>query len=359
MSWTFLLLVTIFVILIWYNISAMKSCDLIASSSPCYRHQTLEDKVYYIDVIDSKVYVLWQAELQLYNFQKLGIANQLIFVLLHDESTPSQEAVHFHSLCEKVGTTCLLYQNSQTNNHQKYVAINKPYGMYLFTLHHPHIRHLFLLDPDVILKRPLPLDQLVWKVREKERFIHASDSASYLDYRHHHEDKKLTDEQITELCDIVGITLDDWKNNKNCIGAQYLFHRMPWQYFKEVADNCMPLYDKLTEFKTEENTLNAWCAEMLSMLFVAIKWLTNENLQCSKLLEFAWCSDHDDNMYHSCDILHCAGVIGDGHGRFQKTLYTNRAPWQEPDSAFDYVTAKGPHMKYFDLIQEYKKYLSL
>jgi len=47
------------------------------------------DPVNYVSIIEDNLYMLWQTEVQIHNFRKLGLLEQLTVVLLHRSDQPS------------------------------------------------------------------------------------------------------------------------------------------------------------------------------------------------------------------------------------------------------------------------------
>ncbi len=287
----------------------------------------------YVSVITDHTYLLWQQEIQMFNFKKLGIHNQLATVILCD-ADPSEHA-------RKLARLGPVYFYKNENPNRRYIPTNQIYGLQKYLAEHPqHGDELFLLDQDVIF-REVPDFSLMsgdaW---------YCSDTVGYIGYSYikQHVD-------VAEMAAIVGVSVEKLiEKDKDSGGAQWLMRGVDSSFFQKVSDDSLKLYDWMcTQRDQKGSKIQVWTASMWALLWNAL--LKVPDVIVHKELEFSW-PNWSIRDWEKCKIFHNAGVTGKGQGLFYKGGYPGQVPWEVDD--FHEVDDQHLSRKYAELMLEYK-----
>ena len=305
--------------------------------------------VQYIVPLEDCTYLLWQSEILLYNFQQLGIQDQLWFSILCS-GNPSEHALKlqsFHSSPHQVR----FYENDAPH-WQEYKAICKPYGVAKILEEIPELGKLiFVMDSDILLTRPIDFDGLI-----EDDCIYGSDTTSYLSFNHFHQDRDVSLEEMKRFTDIVGIPMEDYQSaekNHSIIGAQYLFKNVDSAFFYKISSNAWTMYSYASDLSNRGSQIQHWCAEMISMLLNSIQRVGVTKVKVASSLDFTWATDAIDT-YDDYSICHMAGVTKDHPTIFNKQKYTSQSPWECSEADWKYMTNKNTcAYKWVEVIKEY------
>jgi hypothetical protein len=315
-----------------------------------------KDDVQYVVSFDDNPYMAWQAEVMLYNFQKLGLSNQLWFSILYPDRQPSNDARRLASLHPNVR----FYYNDAPR-WREYKAVCKSYGVAKL-LDDPQIDRsmgdcVMVLDPDVLLDHLIPFTEEMLQ----DECIYGSDTASYLSFNHFHRDRDVSKEHMTQLCSLVGESnrvlsgYERAESTHSVIGAQYLFKDVDAAFFYKIAQDAWKLYQYATLIAKEGNKCQVWCmGDMLSFLLNSIQRVGVERVRVPQdaILDFTWATNSIEE-YGKYAIVHMAGVTEESH-QFNKQLYSQKPPWDPTMQDFDYITnTQTCAQKWLDLCQEY------
>lgn len=296
----------------------------------------------YASIIQDTTYLLWQQELQGFNFHRLGLLDDLVVgVLVEPGATPSP---HARRLAEMMDVR--FFENHQARRH--YLASNKPYGLAQVLKADPELgRQLFLLDSDVIFREALDFSALT---PGREWYVSDSGAIGYLGWNY--LTSHATPEEIAPMAALVGLTNDRLKAEQpNSGGAQYLMKNVTAVFCEKVASDSIALYDYVTTLKREDGTfkLQVWTAEMWAWLWNAFHVAP---VRISREMDFAW-GPHQVADWDTRKMLHLAGVTGAEPGCFYKGKYMGGVPWEvEPN--FDFVSRERCWWPYVQLIEAYK-----
>jgi hypothetical protein len=295
-------------------------------------------KLTVLSVIEDRDYFLWQQEVQCFHMKENFKNLKLEVVILHETEKPSLWA---KKLSEKFNVSTYKITNDSPEG---YKAQFKPLGTYLRisdTLK-PTLENVLSIDSDVILNKHIDYHKLLesnsWKM---------SDCSSYLNYDY--LKKKLNDDQITQLGNIVGISLDEIKSMNNVGGAQYMYTNVVENkdIFKKMADDSVKMYSLLEEFANSGSKIQKWTAEMWSQAWNIHK--SHKYVIEKDLMSFAWATtpiSEKDNF----TFTHFAGSPQQ-NGTFKKTKHTNNIFKED----LNYVTYKENCAYYLlTLIERYK-----
>lgn len=287
--------------------------------------------MHYLTSIEDKMYLLWQLEVQIKNFEELGELSKFIGVILLHGATVSDYA---KELKDRYPQNIYLYESKM--NVKGYVAANKPYGLALHLKEHPeHGKRLLLLDSDIIFREKLDFSLL-----EKDNHHYLADTVSYIGYKYLSEN--ITDSQIKTLCEIVGVDFHVIKERQDYSGGgTYYLKNINHIMCMKITYDSILLYHKLKEFEAGGSKVQVWTAEMWAWLWNL--FLIGETRLHSEL-DFSWATDPLSKV-EKFKTLHLAGVVDREQGLFYKGMYLNRRPWEDED--FSYVTKRDSGSQYY------------
>lgn len=294
----------------------------------------------YVSVITDYTYLIWQQELQAFNFKQLGIADKLVCVVLHEPDQPLSDRAK--KLSQYVETH--YYPNDQVRRH--YIPSNKPWGLMKLLKDFPEYgEKLFLLDSDVIFRETLDFSKL-----DYDDNWYFSNTIGYI--AHHYLDEMLGHDLVDSMASIVGLTADRLKaEQNNSGGAQYYMKGVTAEFCRKVALDSVNIYDWAIQQRRPDGSykIQVWTAEMWS-------WLWNSflvaNVRVHPEMDFAW-APHDVSDWHAKKMMHLAGVTGQEPGNFFKGKYPQAAPW-EVEKDFLHVNRSKCWAPYVELIEQYK-----
>lgn len=262
-----------------------------------------------LSVVEDRDYFLWQQEVQSYHMKENFPHIKYEVIFIHENETPSEWAKHIGTLCNAS------YYHVNNESYKSYKASYKPLGIHyrINDTTKPVLENILAIDSDVILNKDLKYTELI----EGNSWV-MSNCDSYLGYNY--LKKNLSDSRITELANIVGITLEDIKAIKVAGGAQYLYKGLSnhKNLFEKMANDSVELYRNLKNIAEKDNSkIQIWTAEMWSQLWNAT---ATTNVSISESMNFCMAGDSLDEMKKTA-FTHFAG--NPGEGSFQKTKTQN------------------------------------
>ena len=303
-----------------------------------FKNYNASKKLTVLSVIEDRDYFLWQQEVQCFHMKENFKDLKLEVVILHETEEPS---IWAKKLSEKFNVSIYKITNDSPEG---YKAQFKPLGTYLRisdTLK-PTLENVLSIDSDVILNKHIDYHNLLesnsWKM---------SDCSSYLNYDY--LKKNLSDDQIRQLGDIVGISLDEIKSMNNVGGAQYIYSNVTEnkEIIKKIADDSVKMYSLLEEFVNSGSKIQKWTAEMWSQAWNIHK--SHEYVIEKDSMSFAWATTpiSEKNKYA---FTHFAGSPQE-EGTFRKTKHGGNIFKED----LKYVTYKeNCAYHWFTLIEKYK-----
>jgi hypothetical protein len=264
----------------------------------------------YISAQSDNIYMLWQLEVQLYNFRELGISKNYI-VLMGYKTAPSRKLVELTTKYSEVNWQ-LINDDRQDNS---YLPSIKPYLIYRYLEKSGSI-DFFLLDNDVIFLEKLDFSELF-----VDDVHYLSDTSSYTGYKYIlSKDISILD----TLCRIVKIDRELVISSISG-GAQYILKGTTSNFWYKVYRDSNKIYRFLRDAEklySIDNPIQSWCAEMWAIMFNLL--LTQNKCSTHKMLEFCWPTDR---LHRLKPILHNAGVtIKNKDKLFYKGSYLKSYP---------------------------------
>lgn len=282
-------------------------------------------------------YFLWQLQLQLFNFSRMGIRKENIHVLIGYE--------------RKKGLALYFKDFIKTNNQANFYCYSdeRISKLYLSSLR-PHLiaKHfkannwleketIFYHDSDIIFNRLPNFGELlygdVW---------YASDTRSYTGVEY----IKTTAGENTfkEMCSLIGVdsTLI-YSNDKHAGGAQYILKNVSINFWEKLESDCEKIFIFLLYkrnslgYCSPDEGIQIWCTDMWCLWWNALFF--GKKVATHKELNFSWVyspiKSQDLNP-----ILHYTGNSSGKNKRlFCKNHYSNCNPFNDDFRAIDKGTS--------------------
>ncbi|MDE1193012.1 MAG: hypothetical protein PW786_12840 [Arachidicoccus sp.] len=257
----------------------------------------------FLITIPDDYYFTWQLEIQLYNFNHLGIRKEDIHVLIaYDEQRGLRH--YFTELIETQQNKAHFYTYQDNRKKRNYAPSIRPHLIQQHIKAHPYIEHetIFYCDTDIIFRELPDFDTM-----QKGASWYVSDTRNYLDSCYI---KNIGGNDLfQEMCATVGIepTLVE-NNDAHCGGAQYLIKKAPISLWEKIENDCGLLHDlmqshnylraeneyiKTGKKRSSYRGIQSWCAEMWAILWNA--WLFGFDVKIHEELDFCWSMDSIEN----------------------------------------------------------------
>jgi len=313
----------------------------------------------YISAQPDQIYFLWQLEIQLRNFQSLGIDKGDIHVVIgYNPVTELKE--NFKIFIEENKDLANFFTYPDTRNNPKYESSIRPHLLEKHWAENSDIQNetIFYHDSDILFSRIPSIDQEL-----NDNINYVSDTRSYLDsvYILSHTDEKV----FKKITSTVGISMQDVTNiDENAGGAQYILKNIDSNFWRKVYSDSETIYTILSDYNTEElqksiiNTdyqqkkIQAWCSDMWSILWNLIYF--DREIKILQELNFSWPTD-DIKEWKNRAILHYAGLHTDKENYFYKRDYVHHIPWY--DDNLDSIPPSNCSYPIIDLIKRRKEEL--
>ncbi len=302
-------------------------------------------------------YFLWQLQLQLFNFSRLGIAKENIHVLIGYHPGKGLSAEFKELIANNNTGTFFTYADERESN--AYLSSIRPHIIKKHIAALPHLQHevIFYHDSDIIFRQVpvLPADCSYNK-------WYVSDTRSYLDSNYILANAD--EDTFLKMCAIVGVSPSLVINNdKNAGGAQYLLKGASYAFWDKIERDSENIYMLLCKYNTckgealyinsgakisKYHGIQAWCADMWALLWNAVAAGVEVNI--SEQLNFCWPYENIE-QWQEKNILHYAGVTkNNAVTSFFKGQYVHYAPYYDDFTLIDNRTCSLP------LIQLIKSY---
>lgn len=282
-----------------------------------------------VSALSDVPYLLWQVELQIFNFGEMTDRHYMqyfhVVICSTEAGGPSRLAkrlMTLHPFPENV-----LYVNTESYKVEtdKYPALFKPLGLECFLRYRRQLglnpTNILLLDPDVLFSNdPITtLHEVSDRVLKSDHW-YFSNCSSYLDITAYRK-KGYTDDELRELCKVFDCTIDVFEKTKWCTGgAQYFFgHDITPEFCQQVRTKARRLYEFICTLPGDRNP---WFAEMLAWHMVSISSKGSNNVKIHSNMDFLLV---DSLLSDRICMLHLSGDCKK-RGAFDKTLFT-QAPW--------------------------------
>lgn len=292
----------------------------------------------YLTAIPDDYYFTWQLEIQLYNFNSLGVDPNIIHVLIAYDAKRGL-GHYFTELLEKLKDRANFFVYPDDRKQKLYPSSIRPNLIVQHIKAYPKLEKevIFYYDTDVIFRELPHFEQML-----EDSDWHVSDTRNYLDSNY--VKKNGSEELFNTMCNYVGINPEIViANDINCGGAQYLIKNAALQFWEKVEKDCEALFDIMEShncaladtvacegnLKSEYIEIQAWCADMWAVLWNA--WLFGKTVKINPELDFCWPSNHIQEWYNK-KILHYSGNVPKEYNHlFRKGKYVKYSPYYDQD----------------------------
>jgi len=281
----------------------------------------IEQNMVFVSAQPDEPYFHWQTQLYTYAFAKMGLQDRTIVLFA---GTPSKSVLALEK-------NYRVFSYPDTRKTKRYIPSIRPHILQKFFAAFPHLGEtVFYHDSDIIFTR-LP------KFEDMTSGAFVSNTISYIGAkyiqncgrRYQKGHPKLKDDDLLEkMCQLMDIKIETVREKeKQSGGAQYLLRNLDVEFWSDVEDGCVKLYNFMTEYDKKNpvgHGIQKWCADMWAVLWTC--WKRGENTIVHRDLDFSWATDKMPK-YKRCSIFHLAGVtIGNKTGRFYKGQYKHKDP---------------------------------
>jgi len=249
-------------------------------------------------------YFLWQILVQINNFRKIGLEQDLIYVIGKNTTNPSptlEKIINYGNL------KCSFFVFNDERKSRAYSSSLRPFLMKKLFKTYPEMQNetYFYTDPDVLFTKKINFDSML-----NDNVWYLSDTRSYLDSNYIRSKSSLL---FDEMCKIVGIEPEVVvENDMNAGGAQYILKNTTYKFWDKVERDCENLYKHMlgtSHIYNPKHPIQAWTSDMWAVLWNA--WYFGHKTKIDKSLDFSWATD-TINRWDTTNIFHNAGVVGNG-----------------------------------------------
>ncbi len=278
----------------------------------------------YITATNANRSMLWQMQVQHYNFERLGVDLKDVYGLVVVDSHIPQE---YYEYAKITRANILFIQDTREKKH--YVPSLKPFAYAKFLEQHPELadEKMFYCDQDCYMRRVPD-----WTKMEEDA-IYVSDCRGYLnsDYIDSKGEGLLED-----MCKIVGISARLYRKQKDNEGGCQHYGKMSMKFWQKVEKDSVLLYDCIEDmnkyadayFKkngkaiTKNTMIQRWCAEMWATIMNQIG--AGYKVIIHNELKFTMASNSmktymEYNLYHNTGLSNA-----DKKDVFNKELYHDK-----------------------------------
>ena len=260
-------------------------------------------------------YYLWQTLVQMHNFIKFGINDNVLYLI---GKNSIQKSTILENIMLKTNSKFefMILKDDRVN--PKYPVSLRPFLMKKLFEKKPEYKEeaIFYIDPDMIFTKKINFNQFL-----KNNTWYLSNTKSYIDSNYI---KSKSTKLFNEMCDIVGIDPKIVEiNDNNAGGAQSIMKNLSYEYWEKVEADSEKLYQHMintSHIYSPEYPIQFWTAEMWAQLWNA--WLFGHETKISKKLDFCWATD-EIKRWSEVGIYHNAGATINNGKYFIKTKYQN------------------------------------
>jgi hypothetical protein len=317
--------------------------DIIPSFIPYHYSTDRISNMKYVVATSDTPYFRWQMLVQINNFKRLGILDDLTYVV----SIRSRRSAKLNHIQKETGVKIFTYKDERIGS--KYSSSIRPHILKKhFTKFPDDSKMFYYLDPDVLFREKPEYSDYIYLT--PDWFV--SDTKSYLNTRYI---KSKGEELFKLMCKSINIDTELVENmDSGAGGAQYIMKNADADYWDNVEKDSETLYELMTSTSHKynpEHPIQAWTADMWAVIWNA--WKLGHITIVWDDMKFSWATDNI-NAYEKSNIFHNAGVF-DQTDLFNKTHYIEKHPF---DDDFSYVDSNRGSIKYVEEILDTKKNFS-
>lgn len=281
-------------------------------------------------------YFLWQIEIQLMNFNRLGIAANQIHVLISFDPHRGLDNA-FQGLISKFEGYALFFTYPDKRQPHNYLSTIRPHTIRQHFERYPDLAEdsVFYHDSDIIF-RELP----DWHLLSDQKIVYLSRTVGYLNITYILNGGG--SDLLFAMCGVVGIPVETvYENDSNVGGAQYLLRKVDAGFWGKIERDSEALFVLIENYNNQRRapvtngnvppraTVDAWYADMWAMLWNL--WLLDYSTNPHSELDFCWAHNHI-REWDRTKILHYTGHIDkNDREKFRKANYCHHSPFFDKD----------------------------
>lgn len=307
-----------------------------------------------LSVAEDNLYSLWQLELQIHHFKKLGIDEYLVPIVVGKIPFPNKIV---QALSEKKKKIFYYpYENFQFFvNRDYYPPSLQSYGIYKYLQQFPETKRYLINDCDVLFQSA----QDFYNLFSLEHSGVYSSPAIYNRLNFYGKPGDDHDKAYNEMLDYMKLDrkiVEDFEkrfeNNKymNPAGHTIFINQIQPDIFKKITEDSIALYDILKVQPKEVKENLSWMASIWSYYYNIL--MVDDNYQASPLLDFCWA--HDPVVCKK-PLIHFTGTTKNNENKwFCKMDFLDKSPLN-PENYEKVNSYKTNSMSYIytNLIREY------
>ena len=309
-------------------------------------------------------YFTWQLELQLYNFNKLGIPVGNIHVLIG--YNPKKGLSHYYQeFIDKNSDKACIFTYADTRTKPRYPSSIRPHIIQKHLLANPHLEQeaIFYHDADIIFRELPDFDSML-----NDDVWYLSDTVTYTGSAFVIQNGG--EKTFRAMCAVVGITPEMViENDPNCGGAQALIKRTDASFWGKIERDCEALYILMEDHNNYQSELiyrkyglpqvgfvgvQSWCADMWVLFWNAL--LAGRCVRVHPELDFLLAKSPVEE-WQTTKILHYSGeALGAPGPLFRKMSYIHFPPYYDR-SLYTTDFSKTASFHLVELIKDYRNKL--
>jgi len=265
-------------------------------------------------------YYAWQVEVYLHNFLKLGYNGNYIDVVSGYRGLVPES---WRKIQQKFPyVRFFFYENKMADG--LYSPAIQAHILEQHFKQHPYLQNdaIFFHDCDFIFTKFFDFSPYL-----NDDNWYFSDTISYIGSEYI---RSKGEEVLDAMCKTIGISKEIViQNQKKSGGAQKLMKNVTADYWREVYENSINLYETLksvSHIKKEgdPNGIQVWTASMWSELWTA--WKRGFNTEVPREFDFCWATCPIER-WSDVSFFHNAGVADNKSGMFFKAEYIDKLPY--------------------------------
>ena len=324
----------------------------------------------YLSAQPDQIYFIWQLEIQLRNFNQLGIEKENIHVIFAYNS--------YHGLNPAVNDfiknnahLAAFFSYPDCRKKSNYKSTIRPHVLKQHFAKNPKLESstIFYHDSDILLSRIPNIDDV-----EFNDICYVSDTSNYLDCNYLRS--VVSEEFLDEMLKTVGLRKDVLDRfDKNTGGAQYIVKGIDFDFWSKIENDSENLYNLMTQYnekqwaekykerknlRSKHHGIQAWCSDMWALLWNL--WAMGKKVEIHPEMDFSWPYSPIEDWSRFA-IQHYSGNVENKDLHFKKTEYDNYFPWYDnslnniPDTNCSYEIVKAIKSRRLELDQTRTIYL--
>lgn len=307
-----------------------------------------------LSVAEDNLYSLWQLELQIYHFKKLGIDEYLYPIVIGKQEEPNAVVKKLSS--EKKYIHYYPYENFQFfANRMYYPPALQSYGVYKFLKQFSNNERYLILDCDVLFQDSKAFYNL-FTLNKNTIWSSPSEYNRMNFYSKMIENHQEAYDDMLKYLDLDKNIVVEFEKRfqhnpyMNPAGHTIFATNLPADIYYKITKDSIAIYDILKVKSKDVVEHMAWMASIWSYYYNIIK--VNDNYKSTELLDFCWAHD---SMKCTKPLIHMTGTTKNNPDNlFCKMDFLDSSPLNVKNyEKINSYSTKSISVVYTNLIREY------